>query len=380
MNSVLEKVDQFIKLRRNEAMCLHDIMQGLKVGSVASSAAYNSLLIFMQVTDFQWLGDTIKTKARPRLSLSDTQKRLSLLSEFIYFMFDSLVIPILQSHFYVTESSTHRNRVFYFRHDIWRALTEPKLMVVKATQYEELKNERAKRILASRTLGFSTVRLLPKAKGVRIITNLKRKPLVIDAKSRRNGGDQSINKQLTPVFHALKYEKGVSPELVGSAMSSNNDIYTKLKTFKEMLMKNGLLGKRKLYFSKVDITSCFDTLPQKAVLQVIKPLLKQDDYKLRKFCEVYDQQRKFGNNEPGKSWKEIGRPKDEFFEHEETLQEWLANGTAERRHGVFVDKVIESHHNTSNLRSILEEHVQENLVKVFFLSTYPNFIIDANTR
>lgn len=43
-------------------------------------------------------------------------KRQRLLALWIRWLFAELMVPLLRSHFYVTESEAHRQRVFYYRH------------------------------------------------------------------------------------------------------------------------------------------------------------------------------------------------------------------------------------------------------------------------
>ena len=135
----------------------------------------------------------------------DYTKRRELFMEFLYYLFDSFVMPLVRSNFHVTESNAHKNRLFYFRHDVWRMLAEPTLTSFKLSTYEELSVERARRILGGRLLGFSQIRLLPKKVGARAIINLRRRPAV------NFGGrvvlGRSINSILMPVFDVLKYEK-----------------------------------------------------------------------------------------------------------------------------------------------------------------------------
>lgn len=120
-------------------------------------------------------------------------------------MFDSYLIPLVRSNFHVTESNTHRNRLFFFRHDTWRSLTEPVLTSLKQSMFEEVGTERANRILDARLLGFSQVRLLPKDAGVRPITNLRRR--VMSTRNGRSILGRSINSVLAPVHNMLTYEK-----------------------------------------------------------------------------------------------------------------------------------------------------------------------------
>ena len=136
---------------------------------------------------------------------SDFRKRNEIFQEFVYWVFDSFLIPLIRTNFYVTESNAHRNRLFYFRHDVWRMLTEPSLTTLKLQMFEEMPNERANRILAVRPLGFSKVRLLPKKQGVRMIMNLKRRQQTVRYGATILG--KSINSTMAPVFNAVTHEK-----------------------------------------------------------------------------------------------------------------------------------------------------------------------------
>jgi telomerase reverse transcriptase len=129
----------------------------------------------------------------------------------MYYIFDSLLIPLIRANFHVTESNVHRYRLFFFRHDVWRSLTEPAMASLKLTMFEEVKRDRAQQILDSRTLGFSQVRLLPKETGVRPIMNLRRRA---PKKGYKNMLGSSINSLLAPVYNALTYEKvKITPDL-----------------------------------------------------------------------------------------------------------------------------------------------------------------------
>jgi len=145
------------------------------------------------------------------MSQSDSRKRLDLFHELVYYVFDSILIPLIRSHFFVTESNVHRYRVFFFRQDVWRSLCEPQLASLKHTMLEEMNVEDAQKILNSRTLGFSRLRLLPKETGVRPIMNLRRRPL---KKGQKKMLGSSINSILAPVYNMYTYEKvGHTPKL-----------------------------------------------------------------------------------------------------------------------------------------------------------------------
>jgi telomerase reverse transcriptase len=176
-------VDRFIQLRRFESFSLHEVSQGIKSSSMV------------------WLGPW---STNAKLSKSDLDKRLEILLEFLYYVFDSLLIPLIRANFHVTESNIHRYRLFFFRHDVWKSLSEPALASLKFTMFEEVKLEQARKILDSRTIGFSQVRLLPKESGVRPIMNLRRRAI---RKGYQDILGSSINSVLAPVYNILTFEK-----------------------------------------------------------------------------------------------------------------------------------------------------------------------------
>jgi len=179
-------IDRFVRLRRFESLNLEALLCGIRVRHIA------------------WLHPP-NTHPNHKLSKSDLLKRQELISELVYYIFDSFVIPLIRTNFHVTESSTHRNKLFYFRHDVWKRLTEPSLASLKMNMLEEVGGERAFKAMGKQTLGFSQVRLLPKAKGMRPITNLRRRVQVT-----QNGVTymaKSINSLLAPAFSVLNLEK-----------------------------------------------------------------------------------------------------------------------------------------------------------------------------
>lgn len=76
---------------------------------------------------------------------------------------------------------------------------------LKIKMFEEVKLADALKILDSRRLGYSQVRLLPKQTSVRPIMNLRRR-MITNNKDKKVLG-YSINSILGPVYNMLKLEK-----------------------------------------------------------------------------------------------------------------------------------------------------------------------------
>lgn len=157
-----------------------------------------------QISDITWLqppGSSGKKQCQ-----SDSAKRREMFLEFLYYVFDSLLIPLLRNSFYITESNTDRNQLFYFRHDVWRHIAEPAFSTLRQGMLEEVKTEAAVSILGSRQLGFSQLRLLPKGEKLRPIMNLRRRMIGV-GRGKLTTLTSSINMVLSPVHTMLKYEK-----------------------------------------------------------------------------------------------------------------------------------------------------------------------------
>lgn len=163
-----------------------------------------SMFTLSQISSLAWLRPPGQDTTM-KVAKTDWDKRQQIFLELVYWFFDSFLIPLIRSNFHVTESNVHKNQLFYFRHDVWRKLTEPSLSRLKADLFEDMPNDRAIKLLSRRQIGFSKIRLLPKSNGVRLITNLKRRQQVM-----RNGNmilGRSINSVMGPVFNIMNYEK-----------------------------------------------------------------------------------------------------------------------------------------------------------------------------
>ncbi|PFH59674.1 hypothetical protein XA68_12026 [Ophiocordyceps unilateralis] len=336
----LHKVDHFIKLRRFESMSLHEISQGIKVADVA------------------WLrppGDD-----GGRLSQSDMRKREEIFHEFLYFAFDSLVIPLIRGCFYVTESNTHFNEVFYFRHDVWRLLAAPAIAEFRGKMFEEVEAAKAQEILDSRRLGCGQIRLLPKGGTFRLIMNLKRRKL---GKASSKAPGLSINSVLKPIHCVLNLEKDANPSRLGSSLMSVGDAYNRLKRFKQMLGP----GNRRFYLAKVDVHAAFDTIPQAAIAKLMAGVLKQRQYVVKKHAEVQPGKRstsgssKTGSSKPIRRWHATALAADDDRSFLERLKGPMGGS---RPHTVFVENVVHRTYKAESLKSLIAEHVEQNLVRI----------------
>lgn len=298
------------------------------------------------------------------MSRSDARKRQQILLELLYYVFDSILIPLIRSNFHVSESNTHGNRIFFFRHDLWRACTEPTLSTMKLTMLEEIPTSKARKLLDARVLGFSQLRLLPKAKGLRPIVNLRRR--VVNLQKGKAVLGRSINSVMAPVFNMLSYEKSRRPDSLGSALFSVGDLYPKVKEFRARLLRSNRANED-LYFAKVDVQSCFDTIPQHQVLKLMERLCSERNYRITRHAEIktsetydYDGCAKV-SPKPARKFVAGAVAGHDFRTFEELLRDIPAR---EKKRTIFVDSVVQTLQDRDQLVDLLQEHVERNVIKI----------------
>ncbi|KAK4500419.1 hypothetical protein PRZ48_008608 [Zasmidium cellare] len=341
---VYQNIDRFVRLRRYESMSLHDVLQG------------------MRLHDIGWLRSP-KLDAGHSLSKTDYDKRKELMVELLYYLFDSFLIPLIRGHFHVTESNVHRNQLFYFRQDIWKQMSEPALNELKNDMLEECSPLAVDDLLARRALGVSHVRMLPKEHGMRPIINLRRRVQKLQRGKMVLG--RSINSLMTPAFSVLNFEKTIHSKMLGSALFSIDDIFPRLQAYRRSLVQRGLKDKP-LYFAKVDVQACFDTIPQERLLQLMENIINGDQYQVAKYSRA---KLAGGHNKdtPGFSakptWKFLTKAvaNDQHFDFQGEVKADVVEG---RKGTVYVNGVNQRRETKQMVLSLLEEHVQTNLIKV----------------
>jgi len=234
----------------------------------------------------------------------------------------------------------------------------------KLSMFEEIKTLKARKMLDARSLGFSRIRLLPKATGVRPISNLRRR--VTKLHNGKINLGRSINSIMTPVFNILDYEKRKQPALVGSALSSVGEMYPKLKSYARMLRESGR-SKKILYFAKADVKSCFDTIPQQEVVSLIRRVVSEDEYRIARHAEIKaSDTRTYGNidsghSKPARKFISKARAANDFLGFDEVVGIELAKT---KNRTVFVDSIVQTAQGKKKMLDLLEDHVERNVVKI----------------
>ncbi|KAJ9602431.1 Telomerase reverse transcriptase [Cladophialophora chaetospira] len=335
-DKIMGTINDFLEMRRFESITMHQAVQGLEVSCIS------------------WLVKPGQLKKK--MCQSDYAKRSEILHDFVYYIFDSLLIPIVRAHFYVTESSSQRHRLFYFRQDVWRKLSEPSLAALRLSIYAPIKPAEARHKLQSRGLGYSHLRLLPKDQGARPITNLKRKQLKAGAGKRVLG--QSINTQLAPLFNVLNYERAREPSSLGSALFSVGDIHDRVADFRKRIPAGA-----RLFFAKVDIKSCFDSIPQQQLLRMIECVFSEQSYRTTKHAELKSLEHASWTGEDGvkRKFAGVARPSDDKAVFSEMSISAIA---AKKRHVIFTDQGQQKVWSRDSLLELLKGHIGDSMVKI----------------
>ena len=328
----LRSVDQFIRRRRFEDVNLHSVCQGVRMNAIA------------------WL-DHPHASGEAKRCLTDTRKRELLFHELMFFIFDSVLTPLLRSNFYITESSAHKHKhhLFYFRHDVWKELVEPKLSALECSMFDRVPMNQVRKLSAARLPRTGRLRLVPKGTGVRPIMNLRH------AKSF-----------LKPVHSMLTLEKERQGVQLGSSIFCVADIFPKLLRFRDKLRGTAPQARR-FYFVKVDVQASFDRIPQCRVLELIKRLSSEKSYRLFDYTRIEASSSVRSRSKPIESrtrnqrflMSARGRSCRESFHNlvETSL-------SARKRRAAFVQNKSAYIQQREELLERLQNHVEQNIVKI----------------
>jgi telomerase reverse transcriptase len=159
--------------------------------------------------------------------------------------------------------------------------------------------------------------------------------------------------------------KSTHTQDLGGSLFSVGDIYPKLKNFAAGLNQAGLSGCH-LFFAKVDVQACFDTVPQKHLIEVVTALISAESYRIQQHAEVKPPE----PAPPGQyavgpkskiKYDGYARPEDQVpYEQRHDPANIIGNqGTT-----VAVGPLGQQSHRKHKILALLKEHVEYNVVKI----------------
>lgn len=363
---VLELMDGFVRSRRFESMNLHQVSQNFRI------------------LDCEWLLPRNQAAQNQRPTKEEMMKRQNLLNELLFWLFDGLLVPLLKTNFYATESAKFRNHVFYFRTDVWSKITEPIIQSLKKDRFERVGKHKAVGIMSRRSFGYSFIRLLPKEIGMRPIMNLRRRSTKIDRNAKSKGKQRStsnmtakrkslritndewsdliqqnhsINSILNTTFHVLNLERQEHPELLGSSVFGPQDVHERLLSFKKRIQQRYKESTPTLYFVKMDVAGAFDCIDQTKLLEIVHEIIRHDRYVVQRYNKLT-----LSNGQPFRTWPKVACPEEDhepfliLAQHLAEMQAW--------RSTIVSDSVVYPQCDKKSLIWLLNEHISNNLIKV----------------
>lgn len=131
-----------------------------------------------------------------------------------------------------------------------------------------------------------------------------------------------------------------------------DDIYAALKAFKKRLKGNQPLCP-KIYFCKVDIKACYDSLDQTILMKLIDSVIKESEYTITNYTRLHILS--------GKVWSKYRKTAENERTHFKDYAESLAQDLNDI---IFVDGVNQSFEEKNNMLQLLKDHICNHIVKV----------------
>lgn len=200
-----------------------------------------------------------KTKSAAFQNPNEHEKIKSIFKNFMTFLFENLVVELLRSNFYITETAVSRSRLVFYRHDTWTQMTKPMLEVFQETMFQPVNGA----VVSAK----ARCRLVPKENGrFRPIMAFKKPP------STEEGN------RLRASFDILKYFYETDQSLSVMGFSS---LQTRLLQYKSTCKSSG-----PFYLAKLDISACFDSIPHEKLFALLAGLLEKREFSVRRVDQI----------------------------------------------------------------------------------------------
>jgi telomerase reverse transcriptase len=175
--------------------------------------------------------------------------RARVVSRFLAYVTENIFVAVISKHFYSTEASFSKFKVYYFPRSSWRYFSSMHIGSF-LDKFEAM--EPHKLCL------YSELRCIPKANGMRVVFNM----------SKARNGKQSINSRVYPEFCILRNECYGN---LGNSVINQAGMYEKLAPYLSSVV--GLV-----YILKVDVSGCFDSIPQEHVMRIVRDTINKSTY------------------------------------------------------------------------------------------------------
>lgn len=166
-------------------------------------------------------------------------------------------------------------------------------------------------------------------------------------------GKFSINDEMKTLHLALQYEIHVNSKLLGVSVSSSEQIYERWRAFVDQCKRTHSTALPQLFFISLDISRCFDTLPQDQLVKLIPNCLREETYQIRKFVKI-----KLGHHGcTRKKYVSMATEGTDCTHFVSFVQKGLRSGRIVAKNTVFVDKVYYVQETRDKLLMLLRKHI-----------------------
>lgn len=123
---------------------------------------------------------------------------------------------------------------------------------------------------------------------------------------------------------------------------------------------------KRLYFAKVDVTSCFDTLPQDQLLKLAADMLSAEEYNVARHAELkpsslHLRRCEMSANKLLRRYRAVASDAKSFKSFETMIEGQVKN---QRPNSIFNDAVVRQTVKKQNALELIRQHVTENVVKI----------------
>ena len=196
----------------------------------------------------------IRLKETPWLAATRSPNQHSvhehMVQQWVAWMMNELVIPLISNHFYVTETGDRGQVVVYYRKPVWQ-----RILTVE------------RKPMLAHSAGIPPTiraRLIPSSSKTRLIGSMPRE----------------AKRALETAHHILKWETQRHPHLLGASIFSLANAHEKLFPFKERHQ-----GKR-FYIVQYDYSDAYDRILKQKLLDMVPSLFSEPLYALQYYAAV----------------------------------------------------------------------------------------------
>ncbi|GFE55917.1 telomerase reverse transcriptase [Babesia ovis] len=227
-----------------------------------------------------------------RITKGQTRTILGYISRIVFFLLEHMVIPLLQHHFYITETNFTMYRVHYFSKVKWHQM----VMEANETYISEVDSmapgdstmdtsvardsitcpfTRDVRRNSDPQHGTLRVRWIPKVSGMRPIMNCNS----LGSRKTPYANLSSLNDMMHIPFHALRAYIHMNPRLLGNSILGYTGAFRSIKRWwsrfrKSIHLCNINKGHLTVYVTLADLSRCYERIQHVTLLRVLNKMEK----------------------------------------------------------------------------------------------------------